>query len=145
MFAHPCPVSNQRDMQHRKGRCDPQRTQPIDWRMAAPVDGLPPAVSERLLINGATSQISTKSWKHLRSVPESGKPLKNHSKWLDTNLGSVVVQDSNNISSIRFIKDADENVADQNQLDTVEISLDSDHFFVVGDFQGSRSFSVIYT
>ena len=114
-----------------------------DWRMAAPEDGLPPAVSERSLINGATSQISTKSWKHLRSVPESGKPLKNHSKWLDTNLGSVVVQDSNNISSIRFIKDADENVADENQLDTVEISLDSDHFFVVGDFVNLKGFSPV--
>ena len=34
-----------------------------DWRMAAPEDGLPPAVSERSLINGATSQISTKNWK----------------------------------------------------------------------------------
>ncbi len=104
-----------------------------EWRIAAPEDGLPPAVSERKPINGATAAISTTNWKHLRKVPVGNLPPVTDDSWDSVGLGVVTVQESENVSSISYILDADEKTPDDDRLDTIEITTTDSHKFKTGD------------
>jgi hypothetical protein len=104
-----------------------------DWRIAAPEDGLPPAVSERNPIAGATATISTTGWKHLRQIPTAGVPATSDTRWVAAGLGTVTVQESSTVSAIRFVTDANESPADADQLDTIEVTTSGTHAFKVGD------------
>ena len=112
-----------------------------DWRIAAPEDGLPPAVSEKTLINGATAQIQTTNWKHLRSIPKSGRPQSTgDAKWLDTTIGGIIVQDTSGINSIELVSDAEEKSEDANGLDSIYINTISNSDFQKGDLVNLSGF-----
>ncbi|MBT6103448.1 MAG: hypothetical protein HOH62_06050 [Verrucomicrobia bacterium] len=98
-----------------------------DWRIAAPEDGLPPAVSERNPISGATATIPTTGWKHLRQIPTAGVPASSDARWVAAGLGTVTVQESSTVSAISFVTVAD-------QFDTIEVTASGASAFKVGDF-----------
>ena len=88
-------------------------------------DGLPPTVSERTPISGATATISTTGWKHLRQIPTAATPATSDARWVAAGLGTVTVQESSTVSAIRFVLEANEN--------TIEITTSGAHAFKVGD------------